>query len=248
MGMGQQWYYTQSGAQAGPVSTDVLRQMFAAGQLGPDELVWSDGMPDWQRARDVPTFFAPPAPQPQPQRQAYYPPQQPYAGHAGAFPSPYGAAPAPAPINYYAPQTYVQYAGFWLRFCALFIDYVIVWIGTFVVGFAVGFAIVGAGGRIDDGVTILLQLFGVVLVWLYFALQESSAAQATLGKRALGLKVTDGYGNRISFGRATGRHFGKILSGLILGIGYIMAAFTERKQALHDIMAETLVLKNPPMR
>jgi uncharacterized RDD family membrane protein YckC len=239
--MGQQWYYTQGGAQTGPVTTDVLRQMFAAGQLGPDELIWADGMPDWQRARDVPTFFAPTPPQPQ--QQPYYNPQQPYAGQPGAYPSPYGAAPAP--INDYTPQTYVQYAGFWLRFCALFIDYVIIWIGTFVISFVIGFAVASGGGRVDaDGsVTGVLQLFSIVVVWLYFALQESSAAQATLGKRALGLKVTDGYGNRISFGRATGRHFGKIISGLILAIGYIMAAFTEKKQALHDIMADTLVIR-----
>jgi uncharacterized RDD family membrane protein YckC len=88
-----------------------------------------------------------------------------------------------------------------------------------------------------------MQILDIVVGWLYFALQESSAAQATLGKRLLGIRVTDTLGNRLTFGRATGRHFGKIVSGLILGIGYIMAGFTEKKQALHDIMAETLVTR-----
>jgi uncharacterized RDD family membrane protein YckC len=60
---------------------------------------------------------------------------------------------------------------------------------------------------------------------------------------ALGIRVTDLDGGRISFGRATGRYFGKILSGLILGIGFLMAAFTERKQALHDLLAGTLVVR-----
>lgn len=69
----------------------------------------------------------------------------------------------------------------------------------------------------------------------------SSARQATLGKMALRLRVTDLDGNRISFGRASARHFAKYLSGLILAIGYIMAAFTERHQALHDMVAGTLV-------
>jgi uncharacterized RDD family membrane protein YckC len=80
--------------------------------------------------------------------------------------------------------------------------------------------------------------------WLYFALMESSAKGATLGKMALGLRVTDLSGNRISFGRATGRYFGKIVSGMIFSIGYIMAGFTQQKQALHDIMAGCLVVRN----
>ena len=79
--------------------------------------------------------------------------------------------------------------------------------------------------------------------WLYFALMESSANQATLGKMAIGIKVTDMSGRRIGFGQATGRYFGKILSSMILLIGYIMAAFTEKKQALHDMLAGCLVVK-----
>jgi hypothetical protein len=85
-------------------------------------------------------------------------------------------------------------------------------------------------------------LLGLVVGWLYFALQESSTAQATLGKRALGIKVTDANGRRIGFGRATGRFFGKILSGLVFAIGFMLAGWTERKQALHDFLAGTLVV------
>jgi uncharacterized RDD family membrane protein YckC len=82
-----------------------------------------------------------------------------------------------------------------------------------------------------------------VLQWLYFALMESSAHQATLGKMALGIIVTDMQGQRLTFGRATGRFFAKILSGCMIYIGFIMAAFTERKQALHDMIASTLVVR-----
>jgi uncharacterized RDD family membrane protein YckC len=78
---------------------------------------------------------------------------------------------------------------------------------------------------------------------LYYALLESSTWQGTLGKRALGLEVTDLEGRRISFGRATGRFFAKIISALILWIGFIMAGFTEKKQALHDMIAGTLVIR-----
>ena len=88
-----------------------------------------------------------------------------------------------------------------------------------------------------------LNLVLMVGVWLYYALMECSTWQGTLGKKALGLYVTDMEGNRISFGRATGRHFGKILSGLTLLVGYIMAGFTARKQALHDLLASCLMLR-----
>lgn len=83
----------------------------------------------------------------------------------------------------------------------------------------------------------------LMVSWIYYSLLESSAWQATLGKKALGLEVTDLEGHRISFGRATGRFFGKILSAFILLIGFIMAGFTEKKQALHDILAGTLVIR-----
>ena len=79
--------------------------------------------------------------------------------------------------------------------------------------------------------------------WLYEASLESSSRQATLGKMALGLKVTDEYGNRISFARASARFFSKILSRMLLMVGYIMAGFTARKQALHDMLAGTLVVR-----
>ena len=79
--------------------------------------------------------------------------------------------------------------------------------------------------------------------WLYWALLESSPWQATLGKKALGLLVTDLQGRRITFARASGRYFGKLLSTIVLGTGYLMAGFTEKKQALHDILAGCLVTR-----
>tara|TARA_B100001245_G_C22536040_1_gene269160 strand:- start:219 stop:485 length:267 start_codon:yes stop_codon:yes gene_type:complete len=78
--------------------------------------------------------------------------------------------------------------------------------------------------------------------WIYFAVMESSPTQGTLGKMAIGIKVTDLEGSRISFGRASGRHFGKLISGLILQMGFVMVAFTKKKQGLHDKMASCLVV------
>ncbi len=95
--------------------------------------------------------------------------------------------------------------------------------------------------------SLVFVLAGVAILgqWLYFAYLESGEKQGTWGKQMLGIYVTDLTGNRISFGRASGRFFAKIISGLIpLGIGYIMAGITERKQALHDMIASCLVLRH----
>ncbi|MDR5684376.1 MAG: RDD family protein [Armatimonadota bacterium] len=128
-----------------------------------------------------------------------------------------------------------EYAGFWRRLAALLIDGV-------VVGLAGGVVLRSLGLQTDDPLGAG-NLAAIVIGWLYFALLESSPAQATVGKMVLGIVVTDLAHNRISFARATGRHFGKILSAVILFIGFLMAAFTERKQALHDIVAGCLVMR-----
>lgn len=132
----------------------------------------------------------------------------------------------------------MNYAGFWKRVAAIIIDSVIVWVGGFIIGFILGL-IMFANGTSDPEV---LEGIGIIIGWVYFSVMESSPTQGTIGKMALGIKVTDFEGNRISFGRATGRHFGKIISAIIFGIGYIMVAFTEKKQGLHDKMADCLVV------
>jgi uncharacterized RDD family membrane protein YckC len=122
-----------------------------------------------------------------------------------------------------------KYAGFWKRFAAAFIDGII--LGIFQRIFK---AIVNSPP--------IIMIVAVVVAWLYGALMESSPKQATLGKQAVGIIVTDLDGKQISFLRATGRYFAKYLSMIILFIGYIMAGFTEKKQALHDMVAGTLVI------
>lgn len=141
------------------------------------------------------------------------------------------------------------YAGFWLRFAAYFIDGIVMAIPNYIIMFAVmGTIIVGGEQMTEEDAARMLPLFGIyyvlmiVMQWLYFALMESSKHQGTLGKMAVGIKVTDMNYEKISFGNATGRYFGKIVSSLILAIGFIMAAFTDKKQALHDLMASTLVV------
>lgn len=89
---------------------------------------------------------------------------------------------------------------------------------------------------------LIVILISIILEWLYFALMESSSKQATFGKMIVGIIVTDMEGKRITFGKATGRYFGKFISGFVLSIGYLMAAFTAKKQALHDILSSCIVI------
>jgi len=169
-----------------------------------------------------------------------------------------GMAVVPAYAGYAAVPR-VEYAGFWLRFLAFLIDNAVMGIGFVLILIPLIF-LTGLGGFIseihpdedmnDVGIFMLIGLLflaatvSLLLTWLYHALMESSEWQATLGKRVLGLVVTDMAGRRVSFGRATGRHFAKIITNMVPAfIGYIMAGFTERKQALHDMIAGCLVLR-----
>ncbi|MEM7556128.1 MAG: RDD family protein [Cyanobacteria bacterium P01_A01_bin.84] len=135
----------------------------------------------------------------------------------------------------------IKYANFWKRFAAALIDGIILYIVSYIIGYIFGF-LYASLLRTTAGLAGIAFILGTVINWLYYAKMESSEKQATLGKQALGICVTDSHGERISFGKATGRHFAKFISSIILLIGYIMAAFTEKKQALHDMMAGTLVI------
>jgi len=150
------------------------------------------------------------------------------------------------------PAPAVRYAGFWRRSLAAYIDGVVIGSAMYVVILPFVFVGVVADRGISEtpsaAATAFIGMMGflwlilaVIAPWIYEAAMISSDKQATLGKRAVGIVVTDLEGNRITFGKATGRYLGKYLSSLILLIGFIMAAFTEKKQALHDIMAGCLL-------
>src|SRR5690348_1018871 len=145
------------------------------------------------------------------------------------------------------------HAGFWRRVVAYLIDGLIlspvfVVLYLVVAGSSAVPLAMQPGGMVPFRVFPSLWLVWILVPWLYFALCECSAWQATPGKLALGLGVTDEYGRRIGFGRATGRFFGKFLSGFILDIGYMLAGWTERKQALHDLMAGCCVVRRDRLR
>jgi len=127
-------------------------------------------------------------------------------------------------------EPFAGYGGFWLRVVAVLIDWIILSIATAILSLPTGFT--------------TIPFIGIVLHWLYDAGMTASQQRATLGKLAVGLKVTDYAGHRLTFARATGRHFAKWISFFVLCIGHLMVAFTAKKRGLHDLIAGTLVLKH----
>jgi len=148
-------------------------------------------------------------------------------------------APPPAPVAGPVDGPTV-FASFWIRVSASLIDSVII------AGSMLLLVIVAALSALVPPLMVLLLalvwIASIVGPWLYTALFESSAMQATPGKKAIGLKVTDLQGNRISFGRATGRHFAEWITGMTFFVGYVMVAFTQKRQSLHDMIAGTVVV------
>lgn len=258
------WYYVDNGQQAGPVSESEFEGLVASGQVAPDTLVWKEGMENWQPYSQVrpagvtaafPGQFAPGAGQPPVGETGYGM----YAGagtgvqcnECGRYYGEdevirYGTASVCAGCK----PAFVQrlkeggnafsgtmdFAGFWVRLGAKFIDRGIEYIISFAIGAVVGIA---AGG---DQAEVIAALLGLVATFAYYVYFHGRFGQ-TPGKMALRLRVVRSDGSPISYGRAAGRFFAEILSGLILAIGYIMAAFDEEKRTLHDRLCDTRVIR-----
>ena len=134
------------------------------------------------------------------------------------------------------------FASFWRRVGATLIDVVILIVGIILLSMLLGMLTFLIPSPLVFILFALLWPAAIVAGWLYAALFESGAMQATPGKKVVGLKVTDLKGNRISFGRATGRHFSEWITGMTFLVGYVMVAFTQKRQTLHDMIAETVVV------
>lgn len=232
--MSDMWYYSTAGQQQGPVSLADLQQLVQGGHVGAGELAWKEGMAQWTPIGQIPEL----APQ--------------YAGAAAP-----GAVGYQSNLGYYTPQgpSAMNYAGFWIRVGAYIIDYIICYIPNVIITVGIQFGGAMAAPPRPNGqpnplfvaASIGSGLVGLAINWLYFSIMESSKYQATVGKMAVGVIVTDANGARLSFGRATGRFFAKMLSFMLCFVGVIMVAFNQYKQGLHDQMAGTLVVyKNLP--
>jgi uncharacterized RDD family membrane protein YckC len=227
------WYFVDGNQQqVGPVPVEELHAALQSGATTMDSLAWRDGLAGWQPIREL-------------------------AGELGLA-SVSVAAPTvlmPPPISEnkqaVAGAQDIVYAGFWRRWAALFLDQLIIGIPLSIVYFFIMLAMGLTSGIFDNTQppvgAVLGMEFVFYLIWwgvglFYFATLESSEAQSSFGKRALGIKVTDLEGRRISFKHAMGRWFAAALSYMSLYIGFLMAAFTQRKQGLHDMVAGTLVV------
>ncbi len=163
----------------------------------------------------------------------------------------------PIPI----PYGNIAYAGFWRRAGAGLLDYILLGIAINVAsgvmmaltGLLIGFSLPivmmhGQPETLHSTFNSLIRAYsniaGFSIPWLYFTLMESSSKQATLGKMAFNLKVTDESLQRISFAQANIRYFSKILSFMLLLVGYLMIGLTQRKQGLHDMIARCLVIRS----
>jgi uncharacterized RDD family membrane protein YckC len=144
-----------------------------------------------------------------------------------------------APVAYTpVAKSDIAYAGFWRRLLAYVIDSVFLFGVQLIL--ATGVLLVAPG---DLRSMLNVAPVSAAIGWAYFALFESSPARGTLGKKALSLYVGDLHGDPITFRRAVLRNALKIISWLLLGFGFVFAAFSPRKQALHDLLAGTLVLR-----
>jgi len=208
-------YLGRDGARTGPYTMDDVRSLVGQGRFTADDWAWYPGAPQWIAIRDMPGFAPPSFPPPPP-----------------AFATGYTAAPV---------HGVARYAGFWIRVGAIIIDGIVLFIPLTIlekllVGEKTG------DPTTDLGANAAALALNLVVHWAYRSAFHSSEWQATIGKRAVGIQVTDLQGRRITFGHATGRYLAEFLSAITLGIGYVMAGISSRKQALHDKVAGTLVV------
>jgi uncharacterized RDD family membrane protein YckC len=160
----------------------------------------------------------------------------------------------PGPVA--PPAPVLVYAGFWRRWWAAVLDGIVLW--ALSVPFFVMWMMPHMNIDMEQyetlpaeqqmevvGAWLLYVLVTTLMEFLYFSLFESSRRRATLGRIALGLQVTDVHGNRIGLGRALLRRLARILSVLTLAIGFLVSLLTRRRQTLHDLLARTLVVRDP---
>ena len=212
-----QIYVAKAGQQTGPFSEEQIHSMLKSGMVGLADSAWHEGLTSWLPLHQL-LNVSPPIPQPT---------QPPPLTSQRSINAQHSGGPA----------------SFGIRFGAYIIDAIVANIAACICAFIIGALIAFGGGTSKDASQSIGALVGLVTVWLYYSLMESSSKQATVGKLACGIVVTDMQGQRIGFGQASGRYVGMIVSFLTLGIGFFMCVWTPRKQCLHDMMASCLVLK-----
>lgn len=258
-----EWYYAEGQQRQGPLPVQEIRQRFQRGQLNLDTLVWREGMAQWAALRqvvdelglqtlaDASTTAASGGFDLRDDYAAIDNGTAPLPGTGALSSSPYSAPAAAGDSSHGQPIAggEVVYAGFWKRVAAYMIDYFVLAIPGGIIGAIIGVVLgasMGAFGGGDTAIEIVAQLASALINlgigMAYYTWFHASQGGATLGKMAVGIKVVRSNGERLTKGRAFGRYWAAMLSSVTLGIGFLMAAFTERKQGLHDMICDTLVV------
>jgi uncharacterized RDD family membrane protein YckC len=244
------WYYADGEEQTGPVEQAEFDALVQGGKVSPNTQVWHDGMPAWARYGELATASVTATATLAPIAGAG---THPCAECGNTFPESemiafenawVCAACKPVFVQKLkegvAPAGVMNYAGFWIRFLARFIDGIIIEIVSFCLGLIIGIAMKGTGAH--SAAPAVGALIGFLFA-ISYAVYFNGRFGATPGKMALKLKIVRPDGTPITYGRAFGRQFGEMLSGLTLWIGYMMAGWDEEKRALHDRVCDTRVIR-----
>ena len=242
------WYYADNKEPKGPFAEDEFAQLIQDGRVHPETLVWSDGMAEWKPYGSLAADTAG-ADQPAPQQESVcsvcglsFAPQDLIQFETAKV----CANCKPLFLQKLKEDAVVpmdmDYAGFWIRFVAVFVDGILLSIVNYGLYFGVLLGLRTQGETTMTIAQISVSIFQMLLsagyeIWMI------GKYGATIGKMACKLKVVMADGSKLTYGRATGRYFSKILSQLILMIGYIMAGFDSEKRALHDMICNTRVIK-----
>jgi len=231
----------RNGERFGPYTDDEVRQWLRDGTCRVDELGWHEGMTDWRPLGEL------------------FPDARPVAGAAAVEPPP----PPPPPFMGVHDVAAPEYAGFWLRFGAWVIDYLILIVPFTIISLSMGIgaAMTQVLEQMKTDQAAALETYAaafmpityviVVIGFAYYTLFEASKWQATPGKMAVGIHVTDTQGRRLTLARSAGRNAVRLTNMLRIPVPlplicYLVAAFTERKQGIHDLLAQTYVLTGRP--
>ncbi len=264
------WYYSENDAQLGPVTQEQFDALVKSGKIGRETMVWRDGMQDWAPYGDLAyapglpamatsTTAPPMAPTPPIPAAAVIPagvalgPSSRCAECGNYFPESEMIAFENARVCAACKPIFVQklkegitpagvlnYAGFWIRFAAQFIDGIILQASGFCIGLVTGMAL--RGGDSASSAPLVAGLIGF-LTGISYMVFFNGRFGATPGKMALKLKIVRPDGEPITYMRALGRYFGQMVSSLTLCIGFMMAGWDEEKRALHDRICDTRVIR-----
>jgi len=251
------WYYAEAGQQRGPVNDAEFERLVQAGTIRGDTLVWRDGMANWQpyaetagrAAVALPPATTTPAPAAGGEVVCWQ--------CGKMFPQDEVIRLGDAWVCASCKPTYVQrlkegvslpgmmeYAGFWIRFAAKFVDGIILRLLGLVLGLAVGAAAARAGSAASQSAIMISYALGTAIDIAYRTLFVG-AFGATPGKMAAKIKIVNADGSKVSYLKALARSLAEFVSVILLFVGYLMVAFDSEKRALHDRMCGTRVIKNP---